>query len=322
MTETERKPFQNDHIQRRLFQKENVAKLEQVLETDLRRLRQLATTANVQKLGQRVSEASLPSLFAGVQRAVDRILDIDDITPPKLHGTRLFSRDHLGTLAELSGGLACFGGSLTAIAWPPAKTPDRGTVHRMLRRFSRRRLLVGTLLLIPGSLLFGKGALTEYLRLNDAGYVRSEQTIEFPLGRSQIPTELLIAHEYVHHVQNMTGFYPREGRRLIIAVEGHARGVERLWAKHRNPPALRPNSEHFQISFRLRELQRTYLAVCDHCGLPPKETLFGGHYVDRLRRKKPDVRYYGYALFRTYELALGDNIYRDMIHGTFALPMR
>lgn len=140
-----------------------------------------------------------------------------------------------------------------------------------------------------------------------------------PLGDRRVQTEMLLAHEYTHHVQKLLGVFPKSRLALTGATEGHARGVERLWAEQRTRHGQGARFEFHQLSFRLPELRRTYVALCERHGTIPKESLLGDTPASKKPSEEMDPRDYGYALFRACELGKGQGIYRDLIRGELAI---
>ncbi len=130
---------------------------------------------------------------------------------------------------------------------------------------------------------------------------------------------VLLAHEYVHHIQKLKGFFFERRFSLLGATEGHARGVERLWAQQKTRSGQGPAFEYHQLSLRLPELRRAYEALCDHFRTVPKKALQGDTRAPHGQSAEMDPRGYGYVMFRVCELSLGSGIYRDLIRGELAI---
>lgn len=304
-----------ERIRERLFRKENIVQLERVLEGDQRRWRRLSTMSGANHLGGRVGQAEATELFSVIRNEVDGILGVKGLRPPVLGGSRLFSREQAPTLANLAGGCACLGTGVMLLSGRGLRLFGRPARRVTSRSVTRRRMLarmLGLASFVPASLLLGKAMIAEVMRRRDAAYICADERIDFALGGRQVPTELLLAHEYVHHVQWLTRFAGGRDASRAGVIEGHARGVERLWAKQRSRSEQEPVYECYQIKYRLHELQRVYLTLCDRFSVPYREELLGGASVARLRAMAKDLRHQGYALFRIYELTLGTGIYRDL----------
>jgi hypothetical protein len=311
--------FTDEQIKQQLFRAANVARLKAIVEQDQRRLEQLAALADVHKKGDKVNESDVMGLFSTARNEVDGILAVSGLPLPALKGERLFSRKYAHIAAAFGGGFACLAGSAALLAWPVRRKAGPNGASRSRGRISRRRWLAALAMTLPGGLLVAGAGVSEERRLNDAGYIWDQQLIEFPLGRSRVQTELLLVHEYVHHIQRLVGLYSETGLVLAEAIEGHARGVERLWAQQRTQSGQGSAYEYDQLLLRLPELKRTYMALCDRFGAPG-ESPVGNAPAANKRAGELDSFFYSYALFRIWEQGMGPGVYRDLVHGTLTVP--
>ena len=96
--------------------------------------------------------------FSTAREEVDTILGVSGLRPPVWKGERLFSRKYVHIVAAFGGGFACLGASAALLGWRAQRWSRHAVRGIFSGRISRRRLLAGLALAVPGGLLVGTGA--------------------------------------------------------------------------------------------------------------------------------------------------------------------
>jgi hypothetical protein len=143
--------------------------------------------------------------------------------------------------------------------------------------------------------------------------------LDYGSGYGKAKTVLFVAHEYTHHVQHVTGFYYRKGLNPTLALEGHARGVDRYLSRLFSEEfAMRGYLYHY-LKTSVAELTRTYLWMCHQLGHSPSPSIAKNLPKSQTTPEQPMAHGPGHALFCIYARDQGEQIYADMVNGRFEL---
>ena len=251
---------------------------------------------------------------------MDALLEVTDIQEPSLSSFGLFdgtNKDIIRMYVAGAGYLAgAVGIGIGTRLWK-AHVVKKGKKPSLM---ARRVFLLDIIPAVPGGFQIIKGAMHHKIRSNDAGYISATEELSYPPGVGKVRTEMFLAHEYVHHVQKVMGFYHRKSINLGIALEGHARCVGKhiatLYSRERDNPAYL----YHYLSAGVLELATAYVWLCNRFKVTPDAKL--AEPAEKFAEETSELSLHtlGNALFKVYERAKGRQMLADIVYGRFAFP--
>jgi len=312
--------FTNDNLKERFLNTDHIEVLEAVLADEGNRLGELEKIKSKLDFGKKVDPQEVQGLLPQIKQDVDTLLEATDIREPSLSSFGLFdgtNKDIIRMYVAGAGYLAgAVGIGIGARLWK-AQVVKKGKRPSLI---ARRAFLLGIIPAVPGGFRIIKGAMHHKIRSNDAGYISATEELSYPSAVGKVRTEMFLAHEYVHHVQNVMGFYYRDSINLGIALEGHARCVGKhiatLYSRKRDNPAYL----YHYLSSGVPELATAYVWLCNRFKVAPDAKL--AESAENITEEASELSLHtlGNALFKVYESAKGRQMLADIVHSRFVLP--
>lgn len=312
--------FTNSNLKKRLLHIDNIGPLEEILAQENGRFVKLKRIKNKVDFGRDFQPAGIQKFFPDLRRDIDEFLQVAKIREPSFSSFHLWDGTNKDILRWYLTGAGCMAGGLGIGALAHRYkfyVKNQGKAPSFL---TRRAFLFGVIPMIPGAFYILKGAVHYRIRSRDAGYISSKEEISYPTKLGQVQTEMFIAHEYTHHLQKVVGFYYSSALDLGMALEGHARGVDKYIASLYVERFDNPAYQYHYLSLSVPELIDSYLWLCYSLGTKPSTTLVKDLRRFRASATEPPLHGPGHCLFQIYRQTRGDDIYRDIVHGNFVFP--
>jgi hypothetical protein len=290
--------IKDEPLKKLLLQKENIPRLEDILNRDSQEFERLRKLEEGGKLdfGGTIPSNKLGEVVPPVFSDVDNFLGISQEKTPK-YGYFSLIKPGFGTAI------------LAAYALHAYKTVE--LVNDIASgQFYGAEDILGTFLIISG---IAQAVLCHNL-LSSTSFnsVSKGITLERWPRNKLIPA---VGHEYAHFVQGSSGLGLSKLDSTVFK-EGHARGVQKYLSGLYQE---REDNEAFLydvLKMSVPEFRDTYKWMCRKLGQKPNESL--------LKRKDvwdkggtPSEHAIGNTLFSIYENDLGDGIYSQMVKGEF-----
>jgi len=312
--------FSNQKLEVCLLRADNLDPLEHILSEEAKELDTLEKIKPELNLKQAMGSEDLTETFSRIRSDIDAFLQVEDIRVPSLATFDLFDGTSKDIVRSYATGLAWLG--CAAAAGTATWIRNRSIRHKgkSLSRLSRRAFLLCAVPTVPAAGYLLKAGVFHRQRRNDAAYLADTEEISYGQGYGRAKTIGFIAHEYTHHVQHVMGFYHREGLNLILALEGHARGVDQYLSRQFSERLQMRGYLYHYLKRSVKELTRTYLWMCRQLNRSPRASIIDGLPQSRITTASLAAHGPGHALFRIYAQDQGEQIYAHMLSGRFVHP--
>ena len=320
MNEQYLQQFSNDNLTKRFLNTDHIEVLEEVLAEEKSRFDKLEKIRSKLDFGKKVDSQQVPGLFPQIKQEVDALLTVTDIREPSLSSFGLFDGTNNDIIRMYLAGAGYLGvavGIGIGTRFWKAHVVRKGRKPSLM---TRRAFLLGIIPAVVGVFQIVKGGMHHKIRSNDAGYISATEELSYPSGVGKVRTEMFLAHEYVHHVQKVMGFYHRKSINMGGALEGHARGVGKYMANLFSQERDDPTYLHDYLDRSIPELATAYVWLCRKLDTAPDAKLAQSARRFANETGGLSVHTLGNSLFKIYQRAKGQEMLSDMVHGRFVFP--
>lgn len=262
------------------------AKYYEPLEHLLDKSKQESKELEKQKLNFKhlIPKDRLPEIFLEVKECVNKKIDFIAPDPEYKYGSPLKS-EIFWTMTS------CYALAAAGLykAYTTNPTPETFAISSMITGW----LMAMTVMAWKGS----------YQRCYSNLFSKKINLVKEPVARL-IPT---LAHEYAHYLQDVQYDYGRAS--IGSAIEGHARGVERIISEHYAESEDNPAYLYDVTCLTAHELKKSYLWVSKKLKKEPRKSLA----KKPLFVKKPGPHAMGNATFYVLEQFHGRDIYKRFL---------
>lgn len=298
--------YKNDSLLAHITKRRNIQILEEILDRETSRLKQLQKTK--QKPGKRLNKKGLQEMLAEVKPHIDEFLDVPpematlcEISYPNMLKKNYYSmfdmvteQNPIKTQIKVSASLLTIGLAGSMLFECIRDAPPTMS------------LCLGLFGLTPVIAQILSNAFEAHYEPHRGFYEPNEESITVTRTRRTLLIPL-IAHEYAHHVENMlsTTQFPelnsfREG--LSLGAEKH---IARIYKEKEDNDSFEFNDLNYSIS----TLTNAYSHMCKKFGRLPNKNLI----LDRKVREL-DKYCIGNTYFRIEAESRGETVYRDALH--------
>ncbi len=302
-----------------LLRIENLEPLEHILSQEAEELGKLEQVTSELKLDQAIGSNELTETFSRIREDINAFLQVDKVRVPSLAPFSLFDGTNGDIVRSYASGFAWLGAAVAVGTSTHVRNRHKQKKGDSPTRLSRRAFLLGAIPAVPGAGYLVKAAVFHRQRRNDGAYLAHKEEISYGLGYGKAKTLYFIAHEYTHHVQHVTGFYYRKGLNPTLALEGHARGVDRYLSRLFVEQFDMRGYLYYYLKTSVEELIHSYLWMCNQLKQSPNAALVTNLPKSQITPDQPRAHGPGHALFRIHAQDQGEQIYADLVNGCFVL---